>query len=122
MPKSVSAESTAGTQCNPSDDDKPLTQQTKPSGNLPQPYLRIVHSADRLPVRLPDRLRDPSPVDMPPPDRPRPSERKPAMLDRTVQAQIGRMLREHFAGVAGEPVPDRFVALLAELEAKETSR
>ena len=126
MPNSVSAESMAGTQCNPSDDDNPLTQQTKPSGSLPQPYLRIVHSADRLPVRLvdrlSDRLRDPSLVDMPPPDRPRPSERKPAMLDRTVQAQIGHMLREHFAGVAGEPVPDRFVALLAELEAKETSR
>jgi hypothetical protein len=44
------------------------------------------------------------------------------MLDRTVQAQIGRMLRESFAGVAGEPVPERFVALLAELEAKEASR
>ena len=44
------------------------------------------------------------------------------MLDRTVQAQIGRMLREHFSGVAGEPVPERFVALLAELEAKEASR
>jgi hypothetical protein len=44
------------------------------------------------------------------------------MLDRTVQAQIGCMLRDHFAGVAGEPVPKRFVALLAELEAKEASR
>jgi anti-sigma factor NepR-like protein len=69
---------------------------------------------------------------MPPPDRPRlPLDRKPAkletldrppMLDRTVQAQIGRMLREHFSGVAGESVPDRFITLLAELEAKEKSR
>jgi hypothetical protein len=44
------------------------------------------------------------------------------MLDRSVQAQIGRMLRDVFAGVAGEPVPDRFVTLLAELEAKEKAR
>lgn len=44
------------------------------------------------------------------------------MLDRTVQAQIGRLLREHFADVADEPVPDRFTTLLAELAAKEKSR
>jgi hypothetical protein len=44
------------------------------------------------------------------------------MLDRTVQAQIGRMLRDVFAGVAADPVPDRFITLLAELEAKERSR
>jgi hypothetical protein len=120
MPKSTIAEPMAGPQgsslCNSTDDeDQPLTHQAKPSGNLSQPHLRIVHSADRV-----DHL--PS-VNMPPPEHSRPiSDRKPAMLDRTVQAQIGRMLRESFAGVAGEPVPERFVALLAELEAKEASR
>jgi hypothetical protein len=41
------------------------------------------------------------------------------MLDRTVQAQIGRMLRDIFADVAAEPVPERFVELLAALDAKE---
>jgi hypothetical protein len=94
-----------------------LTHHVKPSESLSQPHLRVVHSADRV-----DHL--PS-VDMPPPKHPPAPElkdRKPAMLDRTVQAQIGRMLREHFAGVSGEPVPERFVALLAELEAKEASR
>jgi hypothetical protein len=46
------------------------------------------------------------------------------MLDRTVQAQIGRLLRDVFADVSNEPVPDRFVTLLAELEgkSKEESR
>jgi hypothetical protein len=44
------------------------------------------------------------------------------MLDRTVQAQIGRLLRDVFADVAGEPVPERFVSLLAALESKETRR
>jgi hypothetical protein len=120
MPNSISAEPMAGPQGesigNPTDDDdKPLTHHAKPSGIHSQAHLRVVHSANRV-----DHL--PS-VDMPPPERPRPApDRKPAMLDRTVQAQIGRMLREHFAGVAGEPVPERFVALLAELEAKEASR
>jgi Anti-sigma factor NepR len=41
------------------------------------------------------------------------------MLDRTVQVQIGRMLRDIFADVAAEPVPQRFVELLAALEMKE---
>ena len=41
------------------------------------------------------------------------------MLDRSVQVQIGRMLRDVFADVAEEPVPDRFVKLLEALEAKE---
>ena len=44
------------------------------------------------------------------------------MLDRSVQAQIGRMLRERYAGVASEPTPERFIVLLAALEAKEASR
>jgi len=120
MPNSISAEPLAGSQRksigNPTDDDDiPLTQHAKPSGTLSQSHLRVVHSADRV-----DHL--PS-VDMPPPEHSRPApDRKPAMLDRTVQAQIGRMLREHFSGVSGEPVPERFVALLAELEAKEASR
>jgi hypothetical protein len=41
------------------------------------------------------------------------------MLDRTVQAQIGRMLRDIFAHVAAEPVPQRFIELLAALDLKE---
>ena len=124
MPNSISAEPMAGTQqcsstiCNPTDDEKPLEKplgNQKPLGSLSQPHLRIVHSADRL--------EHPPSVDMPPPDENRPAlDRKPAMLDRSVQAQIGRMLRERYADVAGEPVPERFITLLAELEAKEATR
>ncbi len=123
MPNSMSAEQTTGTQCNPGnpsdvEQPEPLKQQTKPSGSLTQPHLRIVHSADRLEAA--------TSVDMSPPQRNRPAPAPPpAMLDRTVQAQIGRMLRDVFSDIAGEPVPDRFVNLLAELEraeAKEESQ
>ena len=41
------------------------------------------------------------------------------MLDRSVQVQIGRLLRDVFADVAEEPVPERFVKLIEALEAKE---
>jgi anti-sigma factor NepR-like protein len=106
-----SAEPLPAMQRNPADEDKSLTQQTKSLGCAGQPHLRIVHSADRVQA--------PSSVNMPPrnrilqaPDRP------PAMLDRTVQAQIGRLLRDVFADVSDEPVPERFVALLTELESK----
>jgi len=44
------------------------------------------------------------------------------MLDRSLQAQLGRQLRSIFSDIAGEPVPERFVKLLEELEAKEKRR
>ena len=44
------------------------------------------------------------------------------MLDRSLQAQLGRQLRSIFSDVASEPVPDRFIKLLEELEAKEKRR
>jgi hypothetical protein len=44
------------------------------------------------------------------------------MLDRSLQAQLGRQLRAIFSHVAEEPVPDRFIKLLEALEAKETRR
>lgn len=44
-----------------------------------------------------------------------------AMLDRVLQARIGGMLREVFSDLADAPVPDRFVALLEALDAKEKS-
>ena len=40
-------------------------------------------------------------------------------LDRSVQVQIGRLLRDVFADVAEEPVPERFVMLLEALQSKE---
>lgn len=44
-----------------------------------------------------------------------------AILDRALQARIGGMLREVFSDLADAPVPDRFVALLEALDAKEKS-
>ena len=44
------------------------------------------------------------------------------ILDRSLQAQLGRQLRAIFSDVAEEPVPDRFVQLLDALEAREKGR
>ena len=41
------------------------------------------------------------------------------MLDRSQQAQLGKLLRSVFSDVAEEPVPDRFVKLLEALAARE---
>lgn len=54
----------------------------------------------------------------PPKDHP-PTE---GMLDRSLQAQIGRQLRAIYSELAKEPVPDRFVKLLEALENKEKGR
>jgi hypothetical protein len=54
------------------------------------------------------------------------SHRRPdapkGMLDRSLQAQLGRQLRTIFADVSEEPVPERFVKLLEALEAREKQR
>ena len=44
------------------------------------------------------------------------------MLDRSLQAQLGRQLRAIFSDVAQEPVPEAFVKLLEALEAREKRR
>ena len=44
------------------------------------------------------------------------------MLDRSLQAQLGRQLRSNYADIANEPVPERFIRLLDALEAKEKRR
>jgi hypothetical protein len=40
-------------------------------------------------------------------------------LDPKVQAMLGRSLKAHYDDIVSAPVPDRFLLLLAELEAKE---
>lgn len=85
------------------------------------PILRIVHSTE-------------NPVEIPTIRRPRPAwaealrqeaeqmpEKCSAMLDRSLQARIGGMLREVFSDLADAPVPERFVDLLEALDAKDTS-
>jgi hypothetical protein len=44
------------------------------------------------------------------------------MLDRSLQAQLGRQLRAIFSHIANEPVPERFLKLLEALEAREKRR
>jgi hypothetical protein len=95
------------------DKDRPLLQEAKSPGGSNQPHLRIVYSADR------ERGPSSQMQSQPPPTRP---TRDGGMLDRTVQAQIGRMLRDIFSDVSAEPVPQRFIKLLAALEAKEKRR
>jgi len=51
-----------------------------------------------------------------------PSEVEPAMVDRSMQAQLGRHLRALYDDVSNEPIPDRLLKLLDELENKETKR
>ncbi len=43
-------------------------------------------------------------------------------LDQKVQDAIGRSLKAHYDDLVNAPVPDRLLALLAELEAKEGER
>jgi Anti-sigma factor NepR len=60
-----------------------------------------------------------------PPDmqRPHPNDtQSPGMIDRSLQAQLGRQLRAIFEGIEEEPVPERFVRLLEALEAREKQR
>ncbi|HEY0291334.1 MAG TPA: NepR family anti-sigma factor [Hansschlegelia sp.] len=48
------------------------------------------------------------------------TQRKPDNnLDLDVQAHIGRQLRAGYVDILNQPVPDRFLELLAELDKKE---
>lgn len=40
-------------------------------------------------------------------------------LDRVINDRIGRRLQAHYKALAEEPLPDRFMVLLAQLRAKE---
>lgn len=40
-------------------------------------------------------------------------------LDTDVQAHIGRQLRSGYVDILNQPVPDRFLELLAELDRRE---
>lgn len=90
-------------------------RSSSPEAELParaaQPeHLYIVHSSDA--PQGPPTMNRPSPPS-------RYQMKQKGMLDRSVQAQIGRLLRDIFADVAEEPVPKRFVELLEALETKE---
>ncbi len=46
---------------------------------------------------------------------------RPDKPDAAVKEAIGEALREHYAEIAAQPVPDRFTELLDRLEASEAS-
>ena len=54
----------------------------------------------------------------------RPAGAKPKSpgLDRVIQAKIGDRLRTLYGELADEPVPDRFVAILAKLGTSGTDK
>ncbi|MFY8105399.1 MAG: NepR family anti-sigma factor [Elstera sp.] len=56
-----------------------------------------------------------------PPQDDRASPKPPLKIDGKLQAHIGEQLRTYYAKIAAEPVPDRFKALLDQLENAETS-
>jgi Anti-sigma factor NepR len=79
-------------------------------------HLYIVHSVDVPACSTRDQSQS---VVRPRPVPATPYSKANGMLDRGLQGQIGRMLRDVFADVAHEPVPERFVKLLEALGAKE---
>ncbi len=59
----------------------------------------------------------------PPKERARGSGRTgPRPGSNGIAATIGQALQAHYDDLVAAPMPDRFLALLAELEAKEKSR
>lgn len=52
-------------------------------------------------------------------DGPRKRRQPPDMNEFRLEGAIGESLRELYDDVAREPLPDRFLALIAELEARE---
>jgi Anti-sigma factor NepR len=90
--------------------DRSEAEQEVSARNASTRHLYVVHSAEPS--------RSPSPMERSPPPASRPKKTR-GMVDRSAQAQIGRMLRDGFSDIAQEPVPPRFVRLLEALEAKE---
>jgi hypothetical protein len=81
------------------------------------------HSADDASARGPDAEAAPAARTAEPSDKPAGGDEtapvEPAMVDRSMQAQLGQQLRALFDHVASEPLPDRLVNLLRDLESKE---
>jgi len=53
---------------------------------------------------------------------PNPSERAGPQVDSRIQHEIGKHLRAHYDGIVNEPVPDKFMELLAKLEQSVTRK
>lgn len=87
----------------------------EPTQPAPRPYLRLVTACDLISPKFSDSAVHGGPKEL----RPARETMSQGLLDRYVQAQIGRMLREVFSDLAEEPIPERFVRWLEALEAQE---
>ncbi len=91
-----------------------LAPQTVEMGREP-PNLHIV------PVNEADRLASDGRRFRHAPQSAKTGEKQAVMIDRGLQATIGGKLRDFFADIAQEPVPDRLVQLLEALDSKKES-
>jgi hypothetical protein len=82
-------------------------------------HIRIVHNADHLAEFVPAAQIAATPAHRRSGGVGGGPGKSGVLLDRSIQGQIGRMLRDAFSDVAKEPVPDRFVELLEALAAQE---
>jgi Anti-sigma factor NepR len=106
---SGSAEQAGERQADGGHESRSLAGGQEPAVRAAQPgHLFIVRNLEAQ--QNPSSTRKASPVRY---------QQQKGLLDRSVQAQIGRLLRDVFAGVADEPVPERFLKLLEALETKE---
>jgi hypothetical protein len=97
-----------------SQDEQPKKPRQSMSENKPQRENKAQAADDKN-----DREREATMEPRRPSD---PYNAPRGMLDRSLQAQLGRQLRAIFSDVAQEPVPDRFIKLLEALEAREKPR
>lgn len=102
------------------DDIQPLTAEAAQTG---RERAQTLHSKQEM--EKPRRAREGSGTDLKAEvmEQQRPAHQYHSaprgMLDRTLQAQLGRQLRAIFSDIAEEPVPERFIKLLDALEARE---
>ena len=96
------------------------------SGGQPRPAQQPASEGRRLFARsADDAVQQSAPEQHPIMHSQRPTQDHKAprgMLDRSLQAQLGRQLRAIYADIADEPVPERFIRLLEALAVKEKRR
>ena len=84
--------------------------RARSSASMSERRLHLVHNAQRGGASM----------------RARPSGQRPAqgagMLDRSQQERIGAILRESFADIEKEPLPERLSKLIAALHGEEKRR
>jgi hypothetical protein len=90
-------------------------KSARPTQNMEHKHLHVVRNKDRpkkAEAEKPAKMRAQRPG----------QEYQGGMLDRQLQAQIGRILRDSFADIEREPIPDRLHRLIEALQKKEKRR